>query len=102
MTAQAVCDRVIYYAFCLNHKILRLSHINKTAGYDIRSGQQLVAVTLQRQDYDDDTVLCQILTVTQHDVSDIAHAKSVYQNASVLYVIHNLTGILADFHNIAG
>ena len=102
MAAQAVCNSVIYHTLCLIHKVLRLSHIYKTAGYDIRSGQQLVAVTLQGQDYNDDTVLCQVLAVTQYNVSDIAHTKTVYQDAAVLYMIHNLAGILADFHNITG
>ena len=102
MTAQAVCYRVIYHTLCLVHEVLRLSHIDETAGYDIRSCKKLVAITFQSQDYDDDTVLCQVLTVTQDDVSYIADTKAVYQDTAMLDMVYHFAGILADLHNIAG
>ena len=38
---------------------------------------------LQCQYYNDhDAVLCQVLSVSQHDVSDIADPKSVYQDGA--------------------
>ena len=75
----------IHDSLCLFHQILGFTHIDKSSGYDIRSGQQLVAVALQGQNDDDDTVLGQILAVTQHDIADVADAETVHHDGSGVY-----------------
>ena len=82
MAVEAVHHGVIHDRSCVLHQILGFSHIDEASGHDVRAGQQLIAVFLQRQHDDDDTVLSQVLSVTQHDIADVADTQSVYQDSA--------------------
>ena len=59
------------------HQSLCAADIDKSARYDIRSGKYLSGTALQCEHDDNDTVLCQMLAVTQHDIADVADAESL-------------------------
>ena len=59
------------------HQSLCAADIDKSARYDIRSGKYLSGTALQCEHDDNDTVLCQMLAVTQHDIADVADANNI-------------------------
>ena len=67
------------------HQSLCAADIDKSARYDIRSGKYLSGTALQCEHDDNDTVLCQMLAVTQHDIADVADAETVHHDGSGVY-----------------
>src|SRR5699024_8003286 len=84
------------------HQIFGFPHIHETAGYDIRSRKDGIAVAFQRHDYDHDSVFRQMLTVAKHDVSHVSHTQSVYKDSSRLDTSGDLSAVFIQFQNISG
>ena len=84
------------------HKILGFSYIYKTSGNNVRSCKNHIAVTLQGHNYDHNSVLRQMLTITEHDISNITHAKSVYENCSCVNTSCHLGILSIQFQYISG
>ena len=82
-------------------KILRLPHIDKASGYNIRARKQLVGMLLQCEDNDDDTILGKVLAVAENNVSDISNTESVNENAAGLYMIDHICAALTDLEHIS-
>ena len=56
---------------------------------------------LQRKHYHDNTVLGQILTVTQDNIPHIAYTQTVYQNTACCHMVDYLAAVLIQGHYIA-
>ncbi len=57
---------------------------------------------LQRQYHDNDTVLCQILTVSQNSIFPTSpNAQTIDQDAARLYMIGNAVALVPNLDHIA-
>ena len=86
---------------CLFHQAFRFTYINKSTGYDIRSGKKLVGTLFQCQNDNQDSVFCQMLTITQNNITDIANTESIYQDFSCVYLIYNFCAFIIQCKYIA-
>ena len=100
-SAQASIQRVGNCPSCILHKLLGFSYIDESAGYDIRSGEQAVRSPFQSKHHDDNAVLRQMLSVAKHDVSNIAHAKTVHKDRACVYLVHDLRRLVIQLQHIA-
>ena len=71
---------------CFFHQFIGFSYIYKSSGYDIRAADKLIRCSIQGKDYDHDTILCQMLSVTENDISNIPDTKTVHQNVTYRYL----------------
>ncbi len=60
---QAIAHCLVHHGPCLAHEILGLPHIYKPSGHNVRPGQKLIAVFLQRQNHYHNTIFRQMLSI---------------------------------------
>ena len=84
------------------HHIVRFFDINKSAGGDLRSGQELAAAGFEGEGNDHDAVLGQMLAVAKHDVSDIADSDPVYQDIAHLDLFTDNGSVFSELQDITG
>ena len=83
------------------HQTFGFTDVDESTGYDIRSGKELVGAFLQCQDYDQDSVFCKMLTVTQYDIAHVSDTKSIYQDLSGVYLIYHFCTFIIQCKDIS-
>ena len=99
--AGAILEDIVRQRADIVHQVAALAHINKAAGDDIGSADDVAVVDVQRRDDDDQAVLTQMLTVAQNDRSDVADAETVDKDLARGDRLALLDAVLADLDHPA-
>ena len=62
----------------------------------------MVAETLQCQNHNQDTILRQMLSVPENDISHIAHTQTVHENGTTGHMAGNFRFLLIQLQHISG
>ena len=83
------------------HQLLGFTHIHKSAGDDVGTGEDGAGVRIHGGHHHDQTVLRQMTAVAEHDVAHVAHAVAVHQHPAGGNGAGPLAGVLIQFQHLA-
>src|SRR6266487_1462110 len=81
-------------------ELLRVAHVYKPTRDDIRPGQGIPCFLINGENDHQNTVLCQNLAITQHNLPNITHSKSIDEHVPTGHMTRNFDRFSCDFDNV--
>src|SRR5579875_88536 len=94
-------ERVKHLFARVGQQLFRIAHIDKAARDDIGSRQRLAGFPIDGQYNHENAILSKNLTVTQHNLSDIAYPQAINEDIAAGRVAGHFEFVLRHLYNIA-
>ena len=95
-----IFKNLFYPTFCSKHEFFCIAYVNEATRYEVWTSYDCTRSFIHRHYNDNHAFLCQLLTVTNNDVTYIANAKAINEDSTSLYTATFTATIFIEFKDL--
>ena len=96
----AIFKNLFYAALRSKHEFFCVTNVYETTRYEIWTSYDSTRSFVHRHNNDNHTFLCQLLTVTDNDITYVTNAKAINEDSASLYAATFATTIFIEFKDL--